>query len=177
MDWATLSTTGVMVVMVLVAVITDVRTGKIHNALTLPAAIIGIILNGVFNGLDGISASLLGLAAGLAVFVFSSIFGRILGGGDIKLLMAVGALQGPGFLLWTLIYTAIAGGAIAVAMTLWRRDFGGTMRRLWAGLSMRIFARVPIDVGESPAGIRLPYAIPIAMGSVIAFCALHFLPT
>lgn len=166
-----------MVAVVCIAVITDVRSGKIYNAVTLPGAIIGVILNGVFRGLDGISASLLGLAAGFGVFLFSSLFGRILGGGDIKLLMAVGALQGPEFLLWTLIYTAIAGGIMAIAITLWRKDFMASMRRLWLGLTMRLFARVPIDVGDStPVTARLPYAIPIATGSLAAFCALHLPP-
>jgi len=177
MDWATLSTTAVMVAVVFIAVITDVRSGKIYNSVTLPAAIIGLILNGVFHGLDGIGASLLGLAAGFGVVLFSSLFGRILGGGGIKLLMAVGALQGPEFLLWTVIYTAIAGGIMAIAITLWRKDFLASMRRLWAGLTMRLFARVPIDVSDgTPVTARLPYAIPIAAGSLVAFCALHLLP-
>ena len=165
MMWAS---AAVMTVMVAVAVYTDVRVGKIPNWLTAPAACIGLILNGIDNGPDGVIHSLLGIAVGLGVFFLSSVFGRILGGGDVKLLMAIGAIQGPTFLLWTIVYMAIIGGVLAVAVSLWRRDFVASLRRLVGGLAMRAFAKVPIDVGEVKPTARLPYAIPIALGSLTA---------
>lgn len=167
---------GVTVVTVAICVVTDVRFGKIFNVVTLPAAIIGLILNIVFGGLGGpaergLVASLCGFATGFGVFLLSSAFGRILGGGDIKLLMALGAIQGPSTLLLTIIYTALAGGVMAIVVMLWRRDFMAGIRRLLSGLTLRVVARVPIDVSETKSTARLPYAIPIAVGCLIAVFA------
>ena len=163
---------ALLAIMVAVAVYTDVRVGKIHNWVTVPFAGVGLILNGIGAGLDGVVRSLLGIAVGMGVFLFSALFGRILGGGDIKLLMAVGAIQGPVFLLWTLVYMAIIGGALAILVSLWRRDLLASLKRLVSGLMMRVFAKVPVDVADAGSTARLPYAIPIALGSMVALYVL-----
>ena len=171
---------AVMATIVAISVVTDARRGKIHNVVTVPGAIIGIVLKAVEYGLEGqvlsgIAESILGIAVGLGMFVFSSLFGRILGGGDIKLLMAIGAIQGPVFLLWTIVYMALIGGVMAILITLWHKDFLASLRRLSSGLSMRMLAKVPIDVGESKRPARLPYAIPIGLGSFVALYVLQIL--
>lgn len=157
----------VMAIMVIVAVITDSREGRIYNWLTAPGLLLGLALN-AFSGWDGVKGSLLGIAVGFAMLLVSSLFGRLLGGGDVKLLMAVGALEGPVFLLWTIVFMALAGGILAVVVSLWRRDFLASLRRLGGGLLLRVFAKTPLDVGDAPATARLPYAIPIAIGSLVA---------
>lgn len=165
---------GVMAIMVAIAVYTDVRQGKIFNGLTLPCAIAGIIINAAYGGLEGVFDSLLGMAVGFGMFLFSALFGRILGGGDVKLLMAIGAIQGPQFLFWTIIYMAIIGGALAIGISLWRKDLLASLRRLFGGLSMRLFAGTRVDIAETKAVARLPYAIPIALGSLTAVYVLQF---
>jgi len=175
---------AVMFVMVGIAVVTDVRGGKIYNSVTLPGAITGLVLNATAGGLSGENAlhgaiggvveSLLGIAVGIGVFLVSSLFGRILGGGDIKLLMAIGAIQGPIFLSWTIVYMALAGGVMAIGVMMFNRDLFGGLRRLFAGITMRLFAKVPIDVADNKPTTRLPYALPIAVGSAIAFYVLNF---
>jgi prepilin peptidase CpaA len=164
---------AVMVVMVGIAVYTDVRVGRIYNALTVPCAALGLVLNLADRGLPGLGDSAAGLAVGFGAFLLSAVFGRMLGGGDIKLLMAIGAIQGPVFLLWTIVYMALAGGVLAVVVSAWRGDFLASLRRLWTGLSLRVVAQVPMDAGEAKAKARLPYAIPIALGSVISLVSLH----
>lgn len=163
-----------MSTMVAIAVYSDIRLGRIYNAVTAPCALLGLVLNGVSDGMDGVVGSLLGLAVGFGVFLFSSMFGRILGGGDVKLLMAIGAIQGPVFLLWTLMYMALIGGALAIVVSLWHRDLFASLRRLAGGLVMRVFARVPIDVGDTKPTAKLPYAIPIALGSYVALYIVTF---
>ena len=164
------------VAMVAIAVYTDVRMGKIYNGLTAPCAALGLVLNAVGGGigsgfggvLDGVTHSLLGIAVGTALFAISSIFGRILGGGDVKLLMAVGAIQGAQFLLWTIVAMAIIGGILAVGLSLWQRSLSTTLKRMVASVTMRLFAGVPADVADATPTGRLPYAIPIALGSLVS---------
>jgi len=165
---------ALMTLMVAIAVYTDVRVGRINNALTAPCALLGLVLNGISGGSEGLVQSLAGIALGLAIYLVSSVaFGRILGGGDIKLLIAIGALQGPQFLGWTCVYMAIIGGILAIGVSMWRRDFMSSLRRLWSGLFLLVFARVKIDVGDSVSPARLPYAIPIALGSLVALYVLR----
>jgi prepilin peptidase CpaA len=163
-----------MTVMVAIAVYTDVRVGKIYNWVTAPGVILGLALNAIGGGMDGVIQSLFGVALGFGVFIFSTLFGRILGGGDIKLLIAIGAIQGHVFLLWTVVYMALIGGVLAIIIALWRKDFVASLRRLFSGLVLRLFAKVPIDVGDTKPVARLPYAIPIALGSFVALYVLQY---
>lgn len=163
-----------MTVMVAVAVYTDVRVGKIYNWVTAPGVLLGLALNAIGGGMDGVIESLLGVALGFGVFIFSTMFGRILGGGDIKLLIAIGAIQGHVFLLWTIVYMALIGGALAIIIALWRKDLVASLRRLFSGLVLRLFAKVPIDVADTKPVARLPYAIPIALGSLVALYVLQY---
>ena len=160
-------TAGLMVTMVTIAVYTDVRVGKIFNWLTAPCVILGLVLNTVFGGWDGFQLSLAGIGVGFGVFMLSVMFGRLLGGGDIKLLIAVGAITGPVFLLWTIVYMALCGGVLAVIVAMWRGDLIACLKRLASGLWMRMIAKVPLDIADAKPKARLPYAIPIALGSVI----------
>jgi len=159
---------ALMVVLVGIAVYTDVRSEKIPNQLTAPFAIAGLVVSVALHGVDGLLSSLEGLGVGLAVFLLSSLFGRLLGGGDIKLLMAIGAIQGPLFLVWTAVYMALVGGVLAIGVSVARKDFLASLRRLGGGLMMRLFARTPLDVKDAKPAGRLPYAIPIAIGSIVA---------
>jgi prepilin peptidase CpaA len=81
----------------LVACATDLRTGRIPNWLTLPAICLGIATHGILEGRAGITESLLGLLVGVAVpaILYRSTQGRAIGGGDVKLFAALGALLGP----------------------------------------------------------------------------------
>jgi len=165
---------ALMTVMVAIAVYTDVRVGRIFNLLTAPCILLGLALNAACGGWDGLELALKGLALGIAIFIGSNILlGRILGGGDIKLLIAIGAIQGPQFLLWTCVYMAISGGILAVALSVCRGDFLASLKRLWAGIFLRMFAKVKVDVHDSQSVARLPYAVPIAIGSFVALWVLQ----
>jgi prepilin peptidase CpaA len=156
------------------AVYTDVRWGKIFNALTLPALLVGLALNSAVGGWSGALLSAEGIALGFALFVVSAFFGRILGGGDIKLLMAIGALQGPYFLAWALFYTVLVGAVLALGVGLYRGVLGQRIRLLVASLYLRINQGVPMEMNEAAGSSpRLPYAIAIALGSVVAICVFQ----
>jgi len=156
------------ILIVAIAVYTDVRWGKIFNAVTLPGMIIGLAVNGALGGVEGLWLSFQGLLLGFALFLVSAFFGRILGGGDIKLLMAIGALQGPVFLIWALFYTAIIGAVLAIALGLYRGVLAKSLRSLVASCYLRLAQRVPMELNEATGGPRLPYAIAISLGSLVA---------
>jgi prepilin peptidase CpaA len=102
------------------AAIIDLRTRRIPNLLTASLAAIGIGIAAAGLGRVGIGAAILGCVLGLAFMLPGHIFGAT-GAGDVKLLAAAGALLGPADTLYAFLYTAVAGGALALLVALSRR--------------------------------------------------------
>jgi len=109
MDYKTVTIDIILFTALVIAVITDLKTRKIYDKLTYPVAIAGFLLNGIFYGIEGLRNSAIGWVLGV-VLLF--IFG--FGGGDLKLLGAIGSLKGWFFVLWSIVYTAIAGGIFII---------------------------------------------------------------
>ncbi|MDP2661512.1 MAG: prepilin peptidase [Dehalococcoidia bacterium] len=95
------------------AVILDLRERRIPNWVTLPGIVAGLALQTARDGGDGLIAGLAGAAvgAGLLALPFSL---KWVGGGDVKLLAAVGAFMGATFTLWALLFACAAGGILAM---------------------------------------------------------------
>lgn len=88
----------------LICAITDLREGKIYNVVTLPSIAIGI-LYGVFVGdREVMIASLVGFSSAVVFFGLAAARGWI-GGGDVKLFAAIGAIGGFFFLFDSLFNT------------------------------------------------------------------------
>jgi prepilin peptidase CpaA len=150
----------------ILSVFTDIRDGKIYNAVTLPFALLGLILNVIHKGLPGVLFSLAGLGVGLALFFVSALVGRILGAGDCKLFAAVGALQGPQFILWAVLCSLIVGGVFGILVALWRGVLRHSLRRVWEAVYFKLYLKVPMDISQSSSQLRLPYAVAILAGSL-----------
>jgi prepilin peptidase CpaA len=81
----------------LLAAVSDARSGTIPNVLTLPGLAAGVLLGALDGGVWGLahalSGALLSFLVPYTLFRLSS--GTAIGGGDVKLLAALGALLGP----------------------------------------------------------------------------------
>ena len=101
--------------LVLVAALWDFRTRRIPNLLTTTAALLGLALQVGLSGPAGAQHAAIGWLVGLAVLLLPCLLGWV-GGGDIKLLAAIGALQGPYLALMAGLYGIVAGGLLSVAI-------------------------------------------------------------
>src|SRR5256885_11304778 len=99
-----------VVVFVAVCVVTDLRTRRIPNAISGPAMLIGIALNTAHMGTAGLLDSLSGLGVTIGVLLWPFAMGGI-GGGDVKMMGAIGALLGPRLALMGLAAGVVLGGA------------------------------------------------------------------
>jgi prepilin peptidase CpaA len=151
-----------------VAALVDVSTRKVPNVLTFGATAVGLAFGLATNGLAGLGWSVAGCAVG--VLLFLPLFAlRAMGGGDVKLLGAMGAWLGPALVCWVAIYGAIAGGAVAIPLLLFRRRVRATFVNVWglllhwrtSGLKPH-----PVVTLENPEAVRMPYALPIALGAL-----------
>jgi prepilin peptidase CpaA len=146
------------------AAVIDLRTRRIPNVLTATLAAIGIGLAAAGIGRVGLGASLLGCLLGLAFMMPGHIFGAT-GAGDVKLLAAAGALLGPTDTIYAFLYTAIAGGVLAVAVAVARRRFNQTLAS--AGRLMSGSNEARAEVESTSSDNRFAYAPAIAIGVVV----------
>ncbi len=146
----------------------DLRTRRVPNALTLSLAAAGLAVAAAGIGRVSLVGSLAGLAIGVALMLPGHLFGAT-GAGDVKLFGASGALLGPGAIVAAFIYTAIAGGVLAVVVALGR---GRLQRTLGSAAGLVTGAAKAADVEAATENNRFPYAPAIAVGAIVAAIGL-----
>ena len=156
--------TAVIAVGMGAAAVIDLRTRRIPNILTATVAAAGIGLAAAGVGRVGLGASLLGCLLGLAFMMPGHIFGRT-GAGDVKLLAAAGALLGPTDTIYAFLYTAIAGGVLALGVAVARRRLNQTLASTSALMSGSEQARAEVE--STASDNRFAYAPAIAIGVVL----------
>jgi prepilin peptidase CpaA len=148
-----------------VAAAIDLRTGRIPNPLTAIVAAAGLGLAAA--GLTGQSmgGALIGAAVGFALMLPGHLLGGT-GAGDVKLLAALGTWLGPGGVLMAFLYSAIAGGVLAIAHAARRRRLGTTLSR--TARLVAAPASTKQDIDATAAASRFAYGPAIAVGAIAA---------
>jgi prepilin peptidase CpaA len=143
----------------------DLRTRRVPNVLTAGVALVGLGLAAMGLGRVDLSLSLAGCLVGLGVMLPGYLIGAM-GGGDVKLLAAVGTLLGPGATLRAFVASAIAGGLIAIFVA-WRRGrFAATVSGATA-LVTSAGSRID-EISDTRRDNRFAYAPAIAVGVIVA---------
>jgi prepilin peptidase CpaA len=147
----------------------DLRTRRVPNALTITLAAVGVAC--AASGLSDltIGGSLAGFALGLALMLPGHLLGAT-GAGDVKLFAAAGALLGPVPIVTAFLYTALAGGVLAIFIAARRKRLQQTIEG-----AARLVASSAANVAEieSPrANNRFAYAPAIAVGTMLAALGL-----
>jgi len=164
-----LSAEHVVVVVAVAACVCDLRTRRIPNALTFGAPLAAAIFHAVTGGTAGLMASAGGWLLGIALF-FPFFALRGLGGGDVKLLGALGAWLGPAAVFHVGLYSAIAGGVIGTLVAL---RTGYLLRALhnlaflgtfWSTVGLQPVEGLTLDAPGRP---RLAYAVPMLAGLLV----------
>ena len=119
------------------------------------------------SGISGVSlsAAAVGFVVGFALMLPGHALGAT-GAGDVKLMAAIGAIVGPGVVVNAFLFTAIAGGALAVAVALRRRRLTATLAGTARIIAAPAGAKQEIESATSSS--RFAYGPAIAVGSVLA---------
>ena len=144
--------------------VVDLYTRRIPNPLTLGITILGLMLAALGFSPLTMSQALLGFLVGLVMMLPGHVIGAT-GAGDVKLFAALGTLLGPKGIAVAFLYTAMAGGALAVLVALQRSLLRVTFERV-STLVMTGGANVG-EIERSTVN-RFAYAPAIALGSLAA---------
>lgn len=160
------------------ATVTDLRTGRIPNKLTASAMlaglvfwlIVGLVTGRGLVGAEGeisatLTASFLGLLCGLIPFAILVMLGG-LGGGDMKLMGAIGAWTAHWrIVLDTTIYALAAGALIAIVLMIRTGRVKLTLARLVGIAASRGTVIKPDEDTTAP---KVPFALAALVGVAIA---------
>jgi prepilin peptidase CpaA len=106
-----------LIIILLIAAMIDLRTFKIPNMITIPAAVGALAYYGGHFGFSGLLFSLAGMGTGLLLLLIPYLMNGI-GGGDVKLMGVVGAFLGAKAAATAFLFIAIVGGIYAISVIL-----------------------------------------------------------
>ncbi len=156
------------------AAVTDVRTGKLPNRLTVPMAAVGLAL-GACGGLTGLWFSGAGLVCGFAVGFVLWLLG-VFRAGDSKLLCAMGAFLGWRRLLLSFCWALMCGTVLGVFVLLKKRALRERAVRLRDYFRSLVLRRSFAVYEAAPGSEReLPFSVPLLLGTLLTLafsCAI-----
>lgn len=163
--------------LVMLALINDIKSCKIKNSITFPFIFIGLATNFFLDGLKGVTQSLLAAVFPVAALIILYAL-RMLGAGDIKLFSAIGAVMGLDFVLYTMAYSFISGGIIALALIAVRKN--GRQRLLHLLSYIRscflTFSLQPYENFEDKTrGGTFRFSYAVGCGTLVCFAALYII--
>jgi prepilin peptidase CpaA len=152
---------------------------KVPNAITFPMIIAGWLYSAFAYGMAGdgwymgLLWSIAGTAVGLAcLYPFYAIGG--MGGGDVKMLAAVGAWVHSSITISAFFLSAFIGGLMAVLMIVLSKSATKHYYQFFGILNEIVAVKDPDKLSEIAAARKhtmrlLPYGIPIAIGTILHF--------
>lgn len=160
--------------MAAVGAVIDVKSARIPNWLTGGALFAGLLVRAWLAGWLGVGAGLIGavIAGGVLFLPFVA---RGIGGGDVKLMAAVGAWLGLRHALALITATAIAGGFLAIGYIAVYKRTGATVWRVGQLVRFHLISGIQphpnIDT-PSASSLHFPYSLAIVSGAVFVFVSI-----
>ena len=152
----------------LTAAVGDIRWRKIPRALTTVAVAAGLIFHLVHGGFaSALIATLIAFGVGLSFFQLGAI-----GGGDVKLITALGALLGLDRWILAMEVAVLAAALIGIVQAVRRGMLGQMVRNIgelikWLAGRGGVAAHPSINVRNS-AMLRAPFGVAAALGTLFA---------
>ena len=185
-----------MMIMLIIASITDIRTGKIYNWITYPAIIIGLLGHFLIGGFSGANTvqnagvlmhfdfiqEMVGAQAGTCkvIGLSQSVAGLLtgfcpmliarsaggIGGGDLKAMTAIGALTGWQFTLSAMFYGLLVALLMSIIALIVKRTAIETIKRIGRFLLLS-FLKVNPDNPTTDQSAKIPIGAAFCIGSTL----------
>jgi prepilin peptidase CpaA len=148
-----------------IALVTDLWRGRIFNWLTLPMIVAGLVLGGLQGGWAGLGAAFLGSAIALLLYGWMFFLG-FMGGGDVKFLMALGALGGARYGEEVALLALFVGGAMSLAILVFKGRIISLGRRLWLSLQTLLVKELEFEFPKVDRKLTFPFGVPLAIAAI-----------
>ncbi|MCS0806995.1 prepilin peptidase [Massilia agilis] len=171
--------TGVLLALLAAAAVSDYRSYRIPNLLTFGGMAFALVYNLLVPAWHaqwtwGPAGMLLGLVAMLPMYAIG-----VMGAGDVKLMAMAGAFLGMEGTLYAVLFSVVAGGLGAIAVSLLHGALGrllantGTVVRgmVWSAVAR---GNPGVSPGAAPSVGKLPYGVAIAVGTASYIVARQF---
>lgn len=158
---------SLIIAFVVAAAYADIKWRRIPRMLAVAGFLAGLLYNGLHGKLlTSLLASAVGFVIGLLLFRLGAI-----GGGDVKLITALGAMLGFDSWLLAMEVAVFAAALMAVVQVLRKRAVRQTIRNM--GEILRSFFTSglnahPVLNVSNPQTIRSPFAVAAAIGTIVA---------
>jgi len=171
-------TLAVLIPAILYASWIDYSERRVPNWLNATIAALGLIMQGIYFGWQGVGTGALGLLVGFGLLILPwAVHG--MGAGDVKLMAAIGAWLGPWLTLVSFAAGAIIGGFIALVMIV------STGRAIHAYTNIQTmmskFRRLDTAFSEvggaktfGDTSLLLPYGVPLTAGTIGVLLTYYF---
>ncbi len=146
----------------------------IYNWTTYPGILLGIVLQSLERGWEGLEDSLLGLLVCGGVMLFCFVFFPDLGGGDVKLIAMMGAGLGLYDGILAMLWTFVIGFVAGLAHLVWKE---GAVKLTWRMLALIREAvvmrgRISHPPGEDSPLNRWLFLAPAALVALVIVIAV-----
>ncbi|GAA0133393.1 prepilin peptidase [Paenibacillus sp. YSY-4.3] len=152
------------------AFITDIRTMKIPNVITIAGTVLGIAYHGIFGGASGFGFAIKGAAVGFGVMAILYAV-RAVGGGDVKLFAGIGAWVGVPLTLSVLMYSLLVAGCIGILILICRREamrrIGGILRSVMGVIMLRSIRPIQ-SIATNDKPLTFPFMLAVLPGAIMA---------
>lgn len=159
-----------IIAFVLTAAAGDIRWRKIPRQFTTAGLVAGLLFHLIFGGFwFAAIGAFLAFAIGLTLFQMGAI-----GGGDVKLVVALGAMLSLKPWLFAMELAIMTAGIIALVQAIVQRRLLQTLRNI--AISLRWLATSgmkahPVINVNNPTMLRAPFGVAAAIGTVLVVVA------
>ena len=162
-----------LLALLIVAAASDLRSRRIPNWLTFTMILSGIVVNVATLGPTTFGQAIFGFLAGFALMLMLYLLGAV-AGGDVKMMVGIGAWLGPEAVLKVFLVQALVGAVIVMTQAIAQRR-GRILIRNSAVLAMNLAHVGDVgvnhvrDTGQASRSVDrpLPYAVPVLIAVMI----------
>lgn len=156
----------------------DLKTRRIHNLITLPLAVAGLIQAFTPHAMISPLGAFYGMALGFGISFIMFVIGGM-GGGDVKLMAALGAWGGPVAIVLIIAVTAI----LAMFVALIQCAVSGELRQLFRNSAALAISAINVQslgvehASDTARSCRVKgKPVPIAVPALLAWIGVVLLP-
>ncbi len=161
----------VLAAMVVTAAACDLKKGSVYNWLTYPGIVAGLAFGAIQGHVEGsawqgLTNHLAGFGFGFGFLFLAYVLGGM-GGGDVKLMGAVGAFVGWPGALHTVFVSFLAGAVIGLVLVIGRGRVRTLLGHLGAAVRLLAMPGVKTDTAVPEATVGVPFGFAVCIGTLL----------